>query len=112
MKNFLILLGLCFTFLTGCPQRAEIVKAYRQSEKDGVCKTYFEMKDGTWKCGGITYPYRLELSGRWPNAEEQSYYVVLTDNEDLTFEDVSQSFYGSLLEDSKVMESSVVVEMR
>lgn len=55
---------------------------------------------------------RLELTGRMPNAESDSYYVVLTDNENLTFEDVSKSLYGSLLEDSKIMEGSIIVEMK
>ena len=45
------------------------------------------------------------------NAESDSYYVVLTDNEDLTFEDVSKSLYSSLLEDNKIMEGSIIVEM-
>jgi len=70
------------------------------------------MSDGTWKCDEITYQYRLELSGRWPNAEAETYYVVLTDNEELTFEDVSKSLYSSLLEDSEIMEDSVILEMK
>ena len=47
-----------------------------------------------------------------PNAESDSYYVVLTDNENLTFEDVSKSLYSSLLEESKIMEGSIIVEMQ
>ncbi len=74
--------------------------------------TYYEMNDGTWQCDDISYQFRLELDGRMPNAEADSYYVVLTDNENLTFEDVSKSLYGSLLEDSKIMEGSIIVEMR
>lgn len=70
------------------------------------------MSDGTWKCDEITYQYRLELSGRWPNAEAETYYVVLTDNKELTFEDVSKSLYSSLLEDVEIMEDSVIVEMK
>ena len=48
----------------------------------------------------------------WPTAEAETYYVVLTDNEELTFEDVSKSLYSSLLEDSEIMEDSVIVEMK
>ena len=70
------------------------------------------MSDGTWKCDEITYQYRLELSGRWPNAEAETYYVVLTDNKELTIEDVSKSLYSSLLEDVEIMEDSVIVEMK
>ena len=48
----------------------------------------------------------------WPTAEAETYYVVLTDNEELTFEDVSKSLYSSLLEDVEIMEDSVIVEMK
>lgn len=97
--------------LIGCGKTA-IAKTYEQSEQDGILSTYYEMDNGTWQCGGTSYPFRLELSGRMPNAESDSYYVVLTDNENLTFEDVSKSLYSSFLEDSRRMEGSVLVEMK
>lgn len=47
-----------------------------------------------------------------PNAAADSYYAVLTDNKSLTFEDISKSLYSSLLADSKIMEGSIIVEMK
>ena len=41
------------------------------------------------------YKYILDLRGRTPNAVKDSRYVVLTDDETLTFEDVSLTFYSS-----------------
>ena len=111
MKKILTVLTLCTLVVTGCG-KSDIAKTYNQSEKDGILMTYYEMNDGTWQCDDISYQFRLELDGRMPNAEADSYYVVLTDNENLTFEDVSKSLYGSLLEDSKIMEGSIIVEMR
>lgn len=70
------------------------------------------MKDGTWKCNDTIYQFRLELSGRMPYAVEDSYYVVLTDNDKLTFEDVTKSIISSNYEDHKKMEGSKIVEMR
>ena len=93
MKKMLISIGLLAVLLTGCG-KTNIVKTYEKSEN------------------GVTYQFRLELRGRMPNAESDSYYAVLTDNKNLTFEDVSKSLYGSLLEDSKIMEGSIIVEMR
>lgn len=88
-----------------------IVKIYNESEKDGIMKTYCEMEDGTWECDGTSYLYRLVLFGRTPNAVKDSRYVVLTDNEKLTFEEVSKSMYSSSMEYiNKVMEGSVIVE--
>lgn len=89
MKKLLIFLGLFSMLLVGCGSNGTnwTVKAYNQSEKDGVVMTYYEMNDGTWKCNGISYKFRLELSGKMPNAADESNYVVLTDNADLTFEE-------------------------
>ena len=111
MRKILVALVFCVLVVTGCG-KSDIAKTYNQSEKDGILMTYYEMNDGTWQCDDISYQFRLELDGRMPNAEADSYYVVLTDNENLTFEDVSKSLYGSLLEDSKIMEGSIIVEMR
>ena len=111
MKKMLISIGLLAVLLTGCGE-TDIVKTYEKSEDTGITATYYEIDNGTWKCDGVTYPFRLELSGGMPNAESDSYYTVLTDNKNFTFEDVSKSLYGSLLEDSKIMEGSIIVEMR
>lgn len=69
----------------------EIAKTYEQSEEDGILTTYYEMSDGTWKCDDTSYQFRLELTGTMPNAAKESYYAVLTNNDKLTFEDVSKS---------------------
>ena len=108
----LVLVVLCSVLFAGCAKREEIVKTFSQSEEDGICATYYERKDGTWECGGTAYQHRLELKGRLPNAESDSCFVVLTDNENLTFEEVAKSLYGSLIEDSRAMEDSVIVEMQ
>ena len=90
-----------------------IAKVYNESEEDGIMKTYYEMEDGTWECDGTMYQYRLVLNGRTPNAAKDSCYVVLTDNEKLTFEEVSKSIYSSSMEYiNKVMKDSVIVEWK
>lgn len=111
MRKILVALVFCAVLFTGCG-KSDIAKTYNQSEKDGILITYYEMNDGTWQCEDSTYQFRLELDGRMPNAEADSCYVVLTDNEGLTFEDVSKSLYSSLLEDSKIMGGSIIVEMK
>lgn len=111
MKKLLIMLLLCSMLFVGCT-RNEVSQTYNESEKDGVLITYYEMDDGTWKCDDMSYSFRLELSGKMPNSAKESYYVVLTDNDKLTFEDVSKSLYSSSIEDSKIMANSVIVEMK
>ena len=111
MKKIVTALVLYTLLVTGCG-KSDISKTYKQSEQDGILITYYKMNDGTWKCEDTIYPFRLELDGRMPNVEADSYYVVLTDNEKLTFEDVSKSLYSSSFEDIKIMESSIIVEMK
>ena len=90
-----------------------IAKVYNESEEDGIMKTYYEMEDGTWKCDGTMYQYRLVLNRRTPNAAKDSCYVVLTNNKNLTFEEVSKSMYSSSMEYiNKVMKDSVIVEWK
>lgn len=91
---------------------AGVQEVYRSSEKNGIMKTYYEMEDGLWNCDDTSYSFRLELNGRMPNAVKDSCYVVLTDNAELTFEDVSKSMFSSNFEDTKIMEGSVLVELR
>ena len=42
------------------------------------------------------YPYRLELTGRQRLAEKASTFVVLSQREDVTFEEVSQWLLSSI----------------
>ena len=110
MRKIIMSLALCALLFTGRGKSA-IANTYEPSEQDGRLKTYYEMKDGTWQCEDTTYQFRLKLDGRMPNSELDSCFVVLTNNENLTFEEVSKSLYSSSFEDIKVMEGSLIVEM-
>lgn len=111
MRKIIVMIGILTVLLVGCSKN-DVAKVYKISERDGIVATYYEMNDGTWQCDDKTYQYRLELVGRMPNAESDSCYVVLTDNENLTFEDVSKSHYSSLFAYSKKMEGSMIVEIK
>ena len=49
-------------------------------------RTYYKMSDGTWSCGGFSYKYRLEISGRMPNAAVDSTFVYLSNLEKISFD--------------------------
>lgn len=111
-KGLGFILILCFVFLVGCNEK-ETDNAYvgpitaTETEKE-----YQVNEDGTWSYAGVNYKYCLELTGRSPNAAKDSYFKVLTNNKDLTFEIVSLSLYSSNMDDIKKMEGSVIVEMK
>lgn len=58
----------------------------------GNLKTYYELSDGTWLCDGISYKYRLELTGTMPNASTASTFVYLSNLETLSFR---QAYLGA-----------------
>lgn len=93
-KQWLMGLALSLALLAGC-SASNVVNTY-DSGQDGVMVTYQELKDGTWKCEDTVYPYRLELTGPLPNAQADSHYVVLSQREDVTFEEISQWMLSSV----------------
>lgn len=109
MKKMAVILALLFVLgLTGCGQKDGVQNTVR-----GNLKTYYEMSDGTWQCGGLSYQYRLEITGRLPHAAADSTYVYLSNLEDITFEQAWKA--GGLSSDSDdyfSAEDAVLVEMR
>lgn len=49
---------------------------------------------------GKNYKYKLELSGTMPNSEKETTLIILTNDNTLTFDDVSKSLYSSNSNDS------------
>ncbi len=75
--------------------------------------TYYGMDDGTWQCNDISYQYRLEISGRMPNAAEDSTFVYLSNLENITFEQAWKAAgLSSSLADYFPVEDAVCVEIR
>ncbi len=58
---------------------------------------------------GVTYRHKLELTGKFPNSDVETTFVVLTNREDLTFDMVANALVSSNLEDSKILEDTVII---
>lgn len=54
--------------------------------KEGKLKEYSENHDGTFEADGIIYKYKLDISGRMPNASKNTFFVYLSNLENITFE--------------------------
>ena len=52
----------------------------------GNVKTYFRNTNGTWQVDGRNYKHRLVLTGRMPNATQDTTFVYLSNLEHITFE--------------------------
>ena len=102
----------------------EIVNTYEVTDADLTEKSYeegklvtivryYEMSDGTWKTDDHTYKYRLEITGRMPNAAKDSTYVYLSNIEDISFERAYMAAgLSSNMDDYFAPEDAVLVAMK
>lgn len=73
--------------------------------------SYLELDDGTWKCGDTIYKYRLEITGRMPNAMKDSTFVYLSNLPEISFEQAYKAAgISSDLNDYFRSEDAVLVE--
>lgn len=80
---------------------------------EGNMRIYYELNDGTWMCDDVIYKYRLEISGRMPNAAKDSTFVYLSNIEEISFEQAYMAAgISSSTEDYFSPEDAVLVEMK
>ena len=92
----LVLALLCVLGLVGCSQKEPfVVNTYytvsdtevaHENDDFIILVKHYEMSDGTWKTDNCTYKYRLEITGRMPNAVKDSTFVFLSNIEDISFQ--------------------------
>ena len=107
-KALLILLCLLLAAsFSGCAKKAAV-----KNTIEGNMKTYYEMTDGTWMCDDHLYKYRLEITGRMPNAAVDSSFVYLSNIEEITFDQAYMAAgVSSDSDDYFSPETAVLVEM-
>ena len=92
----LVLALVCVLSLVGCSQKEPYVvntyysvsdtEATPEDDEFIIFVKHYEMSDGTWKTDEYTYQYRLEITGRMPNAAKDSTFVFLSNIEDISFD--------------------------
>lgn len=88
----------------------ELIDAYSENSKVIITTKYYEMSDGTWKTDEHTYKYRLEVTGRLRNAARDSTFVILSNIENITFEQAwKASGLSSSMSDYFKAEDAVIV---
>ena len=107
MKRMVLLSTLLVITLSGCAKNAAV-----KNTIEGNMKTYYEMTDGTWRCDDHLYKYRLEINGRIPNAAVDSFFVYLSNIEEITFDQAYKAAgISSNSDDYFSPEEAVLVEM-
>ena len=114
----LILAIFCITIFSGCKEAEKsgkpdikdlsIVETYNSD-----IATYYKMSDGSWQANGQSYEYRLEISGRMPNAAVDSTFVYLSNIENITFEQAWKAAgFSSNTADYFSADEAVLVEIQ
>ena len=77
----------------------------------GNVKTYFRNTNGTWQTGGRNYKYRHVLTGRMPNAAQDTTFVYLSNLEHITFEQAYKAAgFSNNCADWFLVEDAILVE--
>ena len=78
----------------------------------GNMRTYYKLRNDTWRTDGRNYRYRLEITGRLHNAAADSTFVYLSNLETISFEQAwKASGLSSNTEDYFKPEEAVLVEL-
>lgn len=95
-KLIALVLVVCALGLASCSQKEPSVvntyyavsdtEAAQENDEFIILVKHYEMSDGTWKTDNCTYKYRLEITGRMPNAVKDSTFVFLSNIEDISFQ--------------------------
>lgn len=68
------------------PTPSNLVEEYVENSKEVTTITYYELSNGTWKTDQHEYKYRLVVTGRLSSAVKDITYTILSNTEDITFE--------------------------
>ncbi len=106
MKKYFAVIGVVCIFLLclfGCSEIKTVTT--------DMGKTYTE-KDGVYLLDNREYKYKIELTGRTPNAVKDATFVVLTNNEEVTFDEVSWSILSSSSNDFLNPDETVIIDIK
>lgn len=74
------------------PTPSELLVDRLNNEEFTISKTHYATGGGGWFCDGYTYKYRLLIRGRMHSAAKDSTFIVLSNTEDISFEQASKAF--------------------
>jgi hypothetical protein len=127
MKRRIIALAVGMTLVcsvgtTGCTKKdkegTKITSESKENKKSNVnivkrvYKEYTEDEMGLWESDGFTYQYKKDLKGNVPDTDEEITFVILTNDDSVTFEQVFNSMYSSNQDDRLDDSMTLVVEIK
>lgn len=90
---------------------AQETKTHYKTEEEGVCYEYYQNEDGKWCVNGYEYAERKVLRGVMPMASSEGTYVVLTNDPEITFQEVSNSIVSNSSNDQLDVDRAYIVRV-
>ena len=88
----------------------EQIQKKQDNEELVITKMHYYNTKKEWCADGYSYKYRLEITGRMNNAAKDSTYIVLSNKENITFDQTWKAFgYSSLSTDYFKPEDAMIV---
>ena len=110
-KNKIIVLAVLFicVFISGVFVGIAISKhgSDTKSEKTTVAISEAKVDKSGYTYEGKTYSKKIKIQGRSNNAAKESYYIVYTNSDSISFEEVDKRFWSS---ESHSDEAFVIIE--
>lgn len=103
----------CVFCLIGCANTKDTAPANTPLSATVSAKAYQSADDGTFICDGISYAYRLEITGKLNNSENDVTFVYLSNFPEITFDKAwKASGLSSDTNDYFSKEDAVLIEIR
>lgn len=91
---------------------ADEFEAYLDEGKIFTKVKHYQLSDGSWKTDEHSYKYKLEISGVINNAASGSTYYILSNTDDITFDQAWKAAgYSSNTEDYFMPEDAIIVAL-
>lgn len=113
MRKSGIIIVFLIIILTACRKEEAVVETEKLIGYQIEYQVIDKENNSVYEVGGKEYNYLQTLEGRSQNAAYECYYIVVTNQENITFEDVDRRFFGSeysLSKDFCIIEYGLIKE--
>lgn len=111
MKKIFAIFAVSVIILSGCTSQKQDKEGNAINNQNNKTVSYSQNNDNTYiSIDGKKYKYKLTLNGKMPNAKSESTLTVLSNDENITFDEVCRHMVGSSNESYEFMQKICIVE--
>lgn len=102
----------CYRMADGTNEKLwGLINGFQETDTAGNMGVEYTLENGSYVVDeDMAFQYKVELIGRTPNARYDTRYIVLTNDQDITFEKVDRSIYSS--DSSDWLSDTIIIDMQ